>query len=104
MLRYRISRTLFDFAVQTGQHEVAKNRVQYGTGGTGQGVWKPAKRQAQKKSTLPRASRQKAAGGRAGASTRKSDRQEEHRAGQGRIAAQVTKRRRREGGCGRPFS
>jgi hypothetical protein len=69
MLRYRISRTLFDFAVQTGQHEVAKNRVQYGTGGTGQGVWKPAKAQ---KSSLPRASRQKAAGGRAKASTRKA--------------------------------
>lgn len=69
MLRYRISRTLFDFAVQTGQHEVAKNRVQYGTGGTGQGVWKPAKAQ---KTALPRASRKKAAGGRAGASTRKS--------------------------------
>lgn len=71
MLRYRISRTLFDFAVQTGQHEVAKNRVQYGTGGTGQGVWKPAKRQAAAKSAPSRASRKKAAGGRAGASTRK---------------------------------
>lgn len=32
MLRYRISRTLFDFACQTGQHKVSTNRIQYGTG------------------------------------------------------------------------
>jgi hypothetical protein len=94
MLRYRISRTLFDFAVQTGQHEVAKNRVQYGTGGTGQGVWKPAKRKAQK--SVPRASRKKAAGGRArGIHAEGERRSEEHDEGQGRIAPQVVKRRRR---------
>lgn len=44
MLRYRISRTAWDFALRTGQHEKAGNRVEYGTGGTGQGVWKPAKK------------------------------------------------------------
>jgi len=43
MLKYRISRTAWQFAVQTGQHEVADNRVDYGTGGTGEGIWKPAK-------------------------------------------------------------
>jgi hypothetical protein len=31
MLRYRISRTLFDFAIQTGQHESSKNREPYGS-------------------------------------------------------------------------
>lgn len=40
MLRYRISRTAFDFAVRTGQHEPSDNRVTYGTGGTGEGVFK----------------------------------------------------------------
>jgi hypothetical protein len=32
MLRYRISRTKFDFAIKTGQHEIATERVEYGTG------------------------------------------------------------------------
>jgi len=32
MLRYRISRTKFDFAIRTGQHEIATERVAYGTG------------------------------------------------------------------------
>lgn len=32
MLRYRISRTLFDFTVQTKQHKIASNRIAYGTG------------------------------------------------------------------------
>ena len=32
VLMYRISRTLFDFAVQTGQHEISTNRIKYGTG------------------------------------------------------------------------
>lgn len=32
MLRYRISRTKFDFAIKTGQHEIATARVEYGTG------------------------------------------------------------------------
>jgi hypothetical protein len=43
MLRYRISRTAWDFAMRTNQHEPADNRVEYGTGGTGEGTWKPAK-------------------------------------------------------------
>ena len=32
MLKYRISRTLFDFTIQTGQHKVSTNRIEYGTG------------------------------------------------------------------------
>lgn len=44
MLRYRIARTAWDFALKTGQHEKAENRVEYGTGGTGQGIYKPAKK------------------------------------------------------------
>lgn len=40
MLAYRISRTAWDFAVRTEQHNPSQERVQYGTGGTGQGIWK----------------------------------------------------------------
>lgn len=40
MLKYRISRTAFDFAVRTEQHEPSDNRVTYGTGGTGEGIFK----------------------------------------------------------------
>lgn len=46
MLEYRIARTAWQFAVQTGQHEVAENRVTYGTGGTGNGNYKPVKKNA----------------------------------------------------------
>lgn len=54
MLRYRISRTLFDFAKQTGQHEVSTNRVKYGTGGTGKAKPKAAKRgRPAKKAAVP---------------------------------------------------
>lgn len=51
MLRYRISRTLWDFAMRTGQHEKAANRVEYGTGGTGTGAYKPARKAARKVAT-----------------------------------------------------
>jgi hypothetical protein len=37
-LRYRISRTAWDFAKRTGQHEPSQNRAVYGEGGTGIGV------------------------------------------------------------------
>jgi hypothetical protein len=40
MLAYRIARTAWDFAVKTEQHEIAEDRVEYGTGGTGSGVFK----------------------------------------------------------------
>ena len=57
MLRYRISRTAFDFAVRTGQHEPSDNRVEYGTGGTGNGTFKhaKAKKSAPKASSKPKA-------------------------------------------------
>lgn len=32
MLRYRLNRTKFEFAVRTGQHQSATDRVEYGTG------------------------------------------------------------------------
>lgn len=32
MLKYRLNRTKFEFATRTGQHSVATNRVEYGTG------------------------------------------------------------------------
>lgn len=52
MLRYRIARTAWQFAIQTDQHDVATNRVQYGTGDTGNGSYKPAKaRKTAQKST-----------------------------------------------------
>lgn len=44
MLRYRIARTDWDFALKTGQHEKSEDRVQYGTGGTGAGTFKRAKK------------------------------------------------------------
>jgi hypothetical protein len=34
MLQYRISRTAWDFAMKTGQHEKSTNRAEYGTQGT----------------------------------------------------------------------
>lgn len=51
MLRYRISRTAWDFAMRTEQHQKAGNRVEYGTGGTGQGVFKRAGKAAAKATT-----------------------------------------------------
>jgi hypothetical protein len=46
MLRYRISRTKFDFAIKTEQHEIATERVEYGTGAyaTTRAKNKPVKR------------------------------------------------------------
>lgn len=40
MLRYRIARTAWDFALKTGQHEKSENRAEYGTAGTGAGTFK----------------------------------------------------------------
>jgi len=71
MLRYRIARTAWDFAMRTGQHESASNRVEYGTGGTGMGVWKPAKRKASK--TAP-ATRKSSKGRKTKTAARKSQR------------------------------
>ena len=64
MLAYRIARTAWDFALKTGQHEKAENRVEYGTGGTGAGVWKPAKKATAKARTATKAAPKKAAKGR----------------------------------------
>lgn len=43
MLRYRIARTDWQFAMQTGQHEKSENRAEYGTAGTGEGTFKRGK-------------------------------------------------------------
>ena len=52
MLRYRISRTAWDFAMKTGQHEKSTNRAEYGTQGT---YKKPgASRTAAKRTTAPK--------------------------------------------------
>lgn len=53
MLKYRIHRTLWDFAMRTGQHEASANRVKYGTGGTGEGTFKPAKAGRAQKASKP---------------------------------------------------
>jgi hypothetical protein len=45
MLRYRIARTLWDFAIQTGQHVKSENRAEYGSGN---GNAKPATRRGRK--------------------------------------------------------
>ena len=55
MLRYRISRTAFDFAIRTGQHEPSTNRVTYGTGGTGNGTYKPKGAKSARKASKPKA-------------------------------------------------
>lgn len=39
MLRYRIARTDWDFAIKTGQHEASEDRAEYGTAGTGEGIY-----------------------------------------------------------------
>lgn len=57
MLRYRISRTAWDFAMKTGQHQASTNRVEYGTGGTGNGS---ATKQVAKKRTKAAAKPQEA--------------------------------------------
>lgn len=57
MLKYRISRTLWDFAMRTGQHEASANRVEYGTGGTGEGTFKRAKAGRAQKASKPAAKR-----------------------------------------------
>jgi len=49
MLRYRIARTDWQFALATGQHEIATDRAEYGTAGTGEGTFKRSK--STKKST-----------------------------------------------------
>jgi hypothetical protein len=75
MLRYRISRTAWDFARATGQHDPATNRVQYGTGGTGAGTWKPAKKSATKKASSTRkatATRKKTGASRKASAARKT--------------------------------
>lgn len=52
-LRYLISRNAWAFAIATGQHESSENRVEYGTGGTGEGKFKRGKtrKAAPKRST-----------------------------------------------------
>lgn len=97
MLKYRIARTLWDFAMQTGQHESSENRVEYGTGGTGNGSFKTAKKTAKarsagkaskpaakktaSKTTRKPASRQKAAQGRTKPATRKPNKAAARKAG-----------------------
>jgi len=46
MLRYRINRTIWQFAMQTGQHEASTNRVEYGTGDYASKTRKPARKAA----------------------------------------------------------
>lgn len=63
MLVYRISRTAWDYAMRTNQHAASENREQYGTAGTGQGIWKPAKKRvAQKRSQATKRGGAKRAG------------------------------------------
>jgi len=75
MLRYRISRTAWDFAMRTGQHEPSSNRVRYGDGDTGTGVFKragsrkaskPAAKKTTRKPARKPASRQRPAQRRTG--------------------------------------
>jgi len=74
-LAWRIARTDWEFAIRTGQHEASKNRVEYGTGGTGNGNYKPTRRKAAPAKRKAAPARKKAApaarNSRKAASTRK---------------------------------
>jgi hypothetical protein len=78
MLVYRISRTAWEFATRTGQHEQSKNRPKYGTGGTGTGAFEarkvktaPAASGAPRKTkTAPSASKRSQAGRKAATASR----------------------------------
>jgi hypothetical protein len=65
MLRYRIARTDWQFALQTGQHEIATDRAEYGTAGTGEGTFKRGKAAPAKKSGGKRGRPAKKSAGRA---------------------------------------
>lgn len=43
MLKYRISRIMWQYALKTGQHAPSPNRAEYGTAGTGTGVYRKGK-------------------------------------------------------------
>jgi hypothetical protein len=76
MLRYRIARTAWDFAIKTGQHDIAENRVEYGTGGTGEGVFKRRKSSGNSKTkSAParKSSARKSAGRKAAASKKRGE-------------------------------
>jgi hypothetical protein len=53
MLKYRISRTAWEFAMRTEQHDKAEGRVKYGEGGTGFGIYEP-KRKTTAAKAIPR--------------------------------------------------
>ncbi len=57
MLQYRISRTAWDFAMKTGQHEKSTNRAEYGTQGT---YRKPGATRAAKSTTKAKTTTTKA--------------------------------------------
>lgn len=55
MLKYRIARTLWDFVRLTEQHEIAENRIEYGTGGNGNSkTRKPVRKASTKTGTAKR--------------------------------------------------
>jgi len=62
MLRYRISRTAWDFAMKTGQHEKSTDRVEYGSNATQKTARKAtgSSRTSTKTRTAPRATRKTA--------------------------------------------
>lgn len=60
-LRYLISRNAWAFAMATGQHEASSNRAEYGTAGTGEGKFKPARKNARKSTTRKAAPKRTAA-------------------------------------------
>lgn len=71
MLRYRIARTDWDFAVKTEQHDPSEDRVEYGTGGTGDGIYgKSNKKSAKKNSSASTKTTAKKRGRPAGSKTK----------------------------------
>lgn len=62
MLRYRLSRTKFEYARRTGQHESATDRVEYGTGDYASTRRKGAKSAAKKAAPAKKSSSKKKSG------------------------------------------
>ena len=72
MLKYRIARTDWDFALKTGQHEKSPNRVEYGSGDTGSGVFKRGNRRRKTQTAVKKVATKRTAPPKRAASARKT--------------------------------
>lgn len=97
VLKYRINRTRFEYAVRTGQHKVATNRVKYGEGQYATGKPKRTVERTKKQTPTRKAAPVKKAGRPAKAAPRKATKFQGWQPGsRGRIPATATKAQRKE--------